>query len=124
MSFFSRLTARTRARDNQSRTKRQNSRIKPQIEVLEARVLLHSAAGIVAETDEHSMVFGGPDYAETVQPGTGKVNPGLVPLSAVTNTALRSGAWLANQSDADPTLPVWSNGIPKAGDNVYIPAGI
>lgn len=117
MSIFSRLTSRIRTRKNYSRPKRQNYRFRPQIESLERRELLHSTAGAVAEMDEHSMVFGGTD-------SQGVPHPGLVPLSAVTNTALNSGSWLANQADADPTLPVWSNGVPKAGDNIYIPAGI
>lgn len=115
MSFHARMQSTTRRRTQQ--TKSRHSRAKPFVELLEGRLMLHSGPGLVAETDEHSMVFGGVD-------SLGVSHPGLVPLSAVTNTALNSGNWLANKASADPSMPVWSNGVPKVGDNVYIPAGI
>lgn len=77
-----------------------------QIEPLEERLVLH--ANVVMDA-EHLAVFGARD------PVTQVVTGGLVPDSAVTDRAIASGNW------SDPTI--WSNGIPKDGDNVLIGAG-
>ncbi len=117
MPFQSVVMTPRRADNKKPRRTQPKPRFIPQLENLEERVLLHGGPGLIAEINEHSMVFGGAD-------SSGVVHPGLVPLSAVTDTALASGTWLGNQAAADPTQPVWSNGVPKPGDNVYIPAGV
>jgi hypothetical protein len=62
------------------------------------------------EDAEHLAVFGARDAT------TGVITGGLVPNAAVTDTALQSGSW------KDGTI--WSNGVPKADDNVLIPSGV
>lgn len=76
-------------------------------ETLEPRLMMH--ANVVMDA-EHLAVFGGRD------PVTQVVTGGLVPDAAVTDRSIASGKW------SDPSI--WSNGIPKDGDNVLISLGM
>ncbi len=77
----------------------------PRFESLESRIALHANAVMDAE---HLAVFGSRD-------AFGVITGGLAPDSAMTNRSISSGNW------SDPAI--WTNGIPKNGDNVLISLG-
>jgi len=107
MQFVSRLMVRARALLNRSRTpQKRGPRARPCLELLETREMLHANAVLDAE---HLAVFG------TRDPVTQVITGGLVPDVAVTDQSVASGNW------SDPTI--WSNGVPKNGDNVLISSG-
>src|SRR5262245_10338735 len=105
MHCFSRLAARARACMNRP-TPRKPRRVRPRLEPLEERALLH--ANVVLDA-EHLAVFGDRN------PVTQVITGGLVPDAAVTDQSIASGNW------SDPTI--WSNGVPTDGANVLISAG-
>src|SRR5436309_3051296 len=105
MSFFSRLAARA-PRNRIARLANQRIKTRLLVETLESRDMMH--ANVVMDA-EHLAVFGARD------PVTQVVSGGLVPDVAVTDRSIASGNW------SDPSI--WSNGVPKFGENVLIASG-
>lgn len=87
-------------------TKRTRHRNPLRLEMLETRMLLHANAVMDAE---HLAVFGTRDAVTQVVTG------GLIPDADITDRSIASGNW------SDPAI--WSNGVPKDGDNVLISTG-
>ncbi len=106
MRFLSRLLSRTVTRRNHPGCKHQPLRCRPQLELLEARLVPDATAVANAE---HIAVFGQVD-------ANGIVTGGLAPDSAVTIKSITSGNW------SSPST--WStNSVPQTGDNVLVTAG-
>lgn len=106
MPSWIKATARYLKPQRPTTVRRHHARPPLRVEMLESRMLLHANAVMDAE---HLAVFGSRD------PVTQVVTGGLVPDSAVTDRSIASGNW------SDPSI--WSNGVPKDGDNVVISAG-
>jgi len=107
MHLFSRMLNRRRA-SAKSHKPSQNLRPRARLclETLEARDMMHAN---VVMSAEHLAMFGARD------PVTQEIHGGLAPDSSITVKSIASGIW------SDPAI--WSNGVPKNGDNVLISAG-
>jgi G8 domain len=103
MSFFSRPTVAARTRKPKSGQRHPRKPSRPNLEMLEHRLMLDATAVANAE---HIAVFG-------ISDSNGVVTGGLVPDSSVTVKSIASGNW------SNPAI--WStNAVPKSLDNVLV----